>query len=88
MSLNIKYGVSTWLWTSPFTTQSIRELFPKISTMGFDVVEIAVEDPALIDIKKVKSALNDHGLKATICGAFGPSRDLTNESKASSAKWS
>ena len=81
MSLNIKYGVSTWLWTSPFTTQSIRELFPKISKMGFDVVEIAVEDPALIDIKKVKSALNDHGLKASICGAFGNSRDLTNESK-------
>ena len=81
MSLNIKYGVSTWLWTSPFTTQSINELFPKISKMGFDVVEIAVEDPTVIDIKKVKSALNDHGLKASICGAFGSSRDLTNESK-------
>lgn len=81
MSLNIKYGVSTWLWTSPFTTQSIRELFPKIAKMGFDVVEIAVEDPALIDVKEVKSALNDHGLKGSICGAFGSSRDLTNESK-------
>ncbi len=81
MALNIKYGVSTWLWTSPFTTQSINELFPKISKMGFDVVEIAVEDPTVIDIKKVKSALNDHGLKASICGAFGSSRDLTNESK-------
>ena len=81
MSLNITYGVSTWLWTSPFTTQSINELFPKIAQMGFDVVEIAVEDPSLIDLKKVKSALNDHGLKASICGAFGSSRDLTNESK-------
>ena len=48
--------------------------------MGFDVVEIAVEDPTLIDVKKVRSALDDHGLKATICGAFGSSRDLTNES--------
>ena len=81
MALNIKYGVSTWLWASPFTTQSINELFPKIAQIGFDVVEIAVEDPALIDVKKVKSALNDHGLKASICGAFGSSRDLTNESK-------
>lgn len=81
MSLNIKYGVSTWLWTSPFSTQSIRELFPKISKIGFDVVEIAVEDPALIDVKQVKSALSDHGLKASICGAFGSSRDLTNESR-------
>lgn len=82
MSLNIKYGVSTWLWTSPFTTESIRELFPKIAKMGFDVVEIAVEDPALIDIKKLKSALNEYKLQASICGAFGTSRDLTNESKA------
>lgn len=81
MSLNIKYGVSTWLWTSPFSTQSIRELFPRIAKMGFDVVEIAVEDPALINVKEVMSALNDHGVKASICGAFGPSRDLTNESK-------
>ena len=81
MALNIKYGVSTWLWTSPFTTQSIGELFPKIAEMGFDVVEIAVEDPSLIDVKTVKSALNDHGLKAAICGAFGSSRDLTNQSR-------
>jgi D-psicose/D-tagatose/L-ribulose 3-epimerase len=78
MSLNIKYGVSTWLWTSPFKTESIDELFPKISEMGYDVVEIAVEDPSLIDVKKVKKALELYGLKATICGAFGASRDLTS----------
>jgi D-psicose/D-tagatose/L-ribulose 3-epimerase len=81
MALNIKYGVSTWLWTSPFTTESIQVLFPKIAGMGFDVVEIAVEDPALIDIKKVKAGLNEYGLQVSICGAFGPSRDLTSESK-------
>lgn len=78
MGLDIKYGVSTWLWTSPFTTESAEELFPKISQMGFDVVEIAVEDPSLIDVKKLKKALDLYGLKASICGAFGPSRDLTH----------
>jgi D-psicose/D-tagatose/L-ribulose 3-epimerase len=81
MALNIKYGVSTWLWTSPFSTLSIQELFPKIARMGFDVVEIAVEDPALIDIKKIKAGLDEYGLQVSICGAFGSSRDLTNESK-------
>ncbi|PKQ45594.1 sugar phosphate isomerase/epimerase family protein [Confluentibacter flavum] len=81
MALNIKYGVSTWLWASPFTTETIQELFPKIAQFGFDVVEIAVEDPTLIDVKKVKTALNDYGLETVICGAFGNSRDLTNESK-------
>lgn len=79
MSLNIKFGVSTWLWTSPFTTESIEVLFPKIASMGFDVVEIAVEDPLLIDIKAVKQGLQKHKLKAIVCGAFGPSRDLTHE---------
>lgn len=81
MALNIKYGVSTWLWASPFSTQTIHELFPKIAQLGFDVVEIAVEDPALIDVKQVKSALKDYGLETAICGAFGNSRDLTNQSK-------
>ena len=47
MSLNISYGVSTWLWVSPFTTQLADELFGKIAGMGFDVVEIAVDDPVL-----------------------------------------
>lgn len=79
MALNITYGVTTWLWTSPFTTDSIKELFPKISGMGFDVVEIAAEDPSLINAKAVKEALEQYNLKAVICGAFGPGRDLTHE---------
>ena len=81
MSLNIKYGVSTWLWTSPFSTESVS-LFPKIKAMGYDKVEIAVEDPALIDTQVVKKALAEHNLGAIICGAFGPSRDLTHEDEA------
>lgn len=81
MALNVKFGASTWLWESPFTTQSIDTLFPKIAQLGFDVVEIAVEDPTLIDVRKVKAGLTDHGLETVICGAFGNSRDLTNESK-------
>lgn len=79
MALNVTYGVSTWLWTSPFQTSSIEELFPKIAAMGFDAVEIAVEDPALIDGEAVRAALEKYKLKAVICGAFGPTRDLTHE---------
>lgn len=82
MALDITYGVSTWLWESPFTTASIDELFPKIANMGFDIVEIAVEDPSLIDKKSVKQALKKYNLKANVCGAFGPSRDLTHEDPA------
>lgn len=81
MSLKVKFGVSTWLWTSPFTTETIS-LFPKIKAMGFDAVEIPVEYPEMIDVKVVKSALDQHGLDVIVCGAFGPTRDLTNDDPA------
>ena len=81
MPLDITFGVTTWLWTSPFSTESVS-LFPKIKAMGYDKVEIAVEDPALIDTQVVKKALAEHNLGAIICGAFGPSRDLTHEDEA------
>ena len=82
MSLNIKYGVTTWLWTSPFETASAEDLFPMIAGMGFDVVEIALEDPSLIDVKVLKEVLKKYNLEPVICGAFGPTRDLTNEDPA------
>lgn len=78
MSTTIKLGVSTWLWTSPFTTETV-DLFPKIKSMGYDAVEIPVEYPDKIDGKKVKEALLKHGLAAVVCGAFGPTRDLTHD---------
>jgi D-psicose/D-tagatose/L-ribulose 3-epimerase len=77
----MKLGVSTWLWTSPFTSATV-DLFPKIRSMGYDVVEIPVEYPDLIDGLTVKNALEESGLQAVVCGAFGPSRDLTNEDPA------
>lgn len=74
----ITFGVSTWLWTSPFDIEALA-LFPKVKSMGFDVVEIPIEDPDLIPIAETKQALDDHGLTPIICGAFGPTKDLTHE---------
>ena len=79
--MNIRLGVSTWLWTSPFTTDSIS-LFPKIKLMGYDAVEIPIEYPEKIEGKEVRQALNDNGLFPVACGAFGPMRDLTNDDPA------
>ncbi|HET8735040.1 MAG TPA: sugar phosphate isomerase/epimerase family protein [Pricia sp.] len=81
MSNKPTYGVSTWLWQSPFTTESVS-LFPKIRQMGFDAVEIPVEDPSLIDGTTVKEALDANGLKGLVCGVFGPTKDLTADDPA------
>lgn len=81
MALEVTFGVSTWLWTSPFNRETVA-LFPKIKSFGYDAVEIPVEDPSLIDLDLVKRAMADQGLKTIICGAFGPTRDLTHEDPA------
>lgn len=78
MAVELQYGVSTWLWQSPFSTDSIA-LFPKIKAMGYEVVEIPVENPELIDGSVVKQALHDNGLKPTVCGVFGPTKDFTSD---------
>lgn len=82
MGLNVKFGVSTWLWASPFSTSLARPLFEKISAMGYDVVEIAVEDPKLLDTRQLRQLLEEFELGALVCGAFGSDRDLTSEEDA------
>src|SRR5260221_11477284 len=78
MSVDIKFGVSTWLWASPFNSAFIQ-LLPKIKEMGYDVVKIPIEDPCFIEADKIKEALIAHDLQAVICGAFCTSRDLTHD---------
>lgn len=79
--MQLTFGVSTWLWLSPFSTKDASSLFAKIRSMGFDMVEIAVEDPALIDTVKIKEALRANGLSAIVCGAFGADRDISADDK-------
>ncbi len=79
---SLTFGASTWLWTSPFKTAAAEELFPRIREMGFGLVELPIEDPGLIDVDRVRSLLDENGLKAVVCGAFGPGRDLTHPEAA------
>lgn len=72
----MRFGINTFLFTSPFTNDSIA-LFPRFKAWGFDSVEIALEDPAHINPSLVRKALDDNGLVCgSICAAMGPGRDL------------
>jgi D-psicose/D-tagatose/L-ribulose 3-epimerase len=72
----MKFGINTFLFTSPFTNDSIA-LFPQFKAWGFDSVEIALEDVTHIDPAVIKKALDENGLKCgSICAAMGPGRDL------------
>jgi D-psicose/D-tagatose/L-ribulose 3-epimerase len=73
----MQFGVSTFLWTSPFSTNSF-DLVYKIKKMGFDIIEVPIENKALIDWPKLKGLVDQLGLKVTISGAFGSERDISS----------
>lgn len=70
------FGINTFLFTSPFTNDSVH-LFPRFKAWGFDTVEIALEDPGHIDPIYIKSRLEENGLRCkTVCAVMGTDRDL------------
>ena len=72
----MRIGINTFLFTSPFTTQSVK-LFPTFKRWGFDTVELAIEDPSHIDPAKVRAAAEKAGLAiGSVCAAMGPGRDF------------
>ncbi|MGW8249864.1 MAG: sugar phosphate isomerase/epimerase, partial [Anaerolineales bacterium] len=44
--------------------------------MGFDVLELACENPELIDVAQVRKDLESNSLQPIVCGAFGPDRNI------------
>lgn len=74
----MRFGVNTFVWVSPCTTQAVVELAPRVREMGFDILELSVENPALIDVNRVKQILDANDLQPIVCGAFGPDRDLAS----------
>ncbi|MGA2865840.1 MAG: sugar phosphate isomerase/epimerase [Verrucomicrobiota bacterium] len=72
----MRFGINTFLFTSPFTNQSTK-LFRQFKQWGFDTVEIPIEDPSHIDAAQVKSELDKQGLACgSVCACLGPDRDL------------
>jgi D-psicose/D-tagatose/L-ribulose 3-epimerase len=77
----MKFGASTFIWVSPFSNDTL-DLVDKVARFGFDLIEICVEDPATIDVKAIRQRADAAGIGATVCGAFGPDRDMSGDEPA------
>ena len=73
----MKFGVNTWVWTAPLTTEELEVLAPKIAKMGFNHIEIPIDDPKTLDFNKCREIINKAGITSiSCCVAMGPDRDL------------
>ena len=73
------FGVNTWVWISPTTAEKLRQLAPKVKTMGFDLIEFGIESITDLDYKEAALILEDHELGVSVAAAMGPDRDLVHD---------
>ena len=81
----MQFGANTFTWASPFSTAAHLSLLDHVARLGFDVIEVAFEDPALIDLEALAGRAADVGLGVLVCGAYGPGRNLASADPAERA---
>jgi D-psicose/D-tagatose/L-ribulose 3-epimerase len=74
----MQLATSTFIWVSPFSSDRL-DLFARAARLGSDVLEICIEDPALVHTDEIAEAAAGAGIGISVCGAFGPSRDVSSE---------
>ena len=72
----MKFGINTWVWTSPLTTDELKQLAPHIAGLGFDWLEVPIEALDDLDFKQGAEILRENNLSVSVCAAMGPDRDL------------
>ncbi len=69
-------GVNTWVWTSPLTDADAPALLEHVAALGFDVVELPLEQPGDLSAKTLRPVLDATGLAPSVVGAMAPGRNL------------
>ncbi len=72
----MRFGVNTWVWTSPLKDEDVQRLVPLVAGMGFDWIEFPLEEIDGFDYVAAGKLAADHGLGVSACAAMGPDRDL------------
>jgi D-psicose/D-tagatose/L-ribulose 3-epimerase len=73
-------GVNTWVWTSPLTDAGAADRLRRIADMGFDAVELPLENAGDLTVPVVSDVLAETGLTPCVVGAMAPGRDLVDPS--------
>lgn len=74
---SVLFGASSFIWESPFGDDKIY-LVKHVADLGFDVLEICVENPTRVSAPTIREAAEEAGIGLSVCGAFGPDRDVSH----------
>jgi D-psicose/D-tagatose/L-ribulose 3-epimerase len=77
----MRVGVNLLLWSAQMGPDA-PDLIAKAGGMGFDGVEIFVDEPSRIDTASIRKAAEDSGVALTCCAIVGPDRHLISDDPA------
>ena len=69
----MRFGVNTWVWVSPLTTEELKKLAPVVKSIGFDWIEVPFESLNDLDFAEGAKIIRDHGLGVSACAAMSVS---------------
>jgi len=69
-------GITSWIWTSPLTTERFPEIAQHVARMGFDLLEVPIENTSDLDYATAAPIVKDLGLSTSVCAAMSPDRDF------------
>lgn len=77
-----KIGVNTWVWTSPLRDADVQQLVPHVAALGFDWIELPLEEPDGFNTAAAAGLIRAYGLGVSTTAAMGPDRDLIHPDPA------
>ena len=78
----MNFGINTFVWSSPLSTEDMETLAPKVKEMGFDWIECPIEGLDDMDYGRASMIVEDYKLGVSCCAAMGPDRDLVHPDPA------
>lgn len=74
----MQFGINTWVWGSSLTVDKLERLTDKTVEMGYDVIEIPLEDHDDLDYDRAAEVVRSAGLDVTTAAVMAPERDLVH----------
>jgi D-psicose/D-tagatose/L-ribulose 3-epimerase len=75
-------GITSWIWTSPLTTERFPEIAQHVARLGFDLLEVPIESTTDLDYAQAAGVVKELGLQTSVCAAMSPDRDLIHSDES------
>lgn len=73
------FGIHAMVWVGGWSHEEAERAISSASRLGYDVIEIPLLDPDVIDLAHTRALLEKHGVKAGVSLGLSPATDVSSE---------